>query len=398
MKPRILMVDDEEALVWSTGQRLERERPDLGFEGFVSPLEAIERIRNAPPDVLVTDLRMPGMSGLELLFEARRVAAHLPVVVISAYGSPEIQKELRARSAVEFLEKPVRFDALLAAIDRLRARGAGFSGAISLPMLPDLIQIYTLSMANGALTIRHGERSGTIWFERGAIVHACCGDLRAERAVYELLRWQGGAFSLDPAATPPERSITASWQEVLMEGCRLLDEDQRDQGGGQAVAVAGKGSLSAGALPLNAVETAELERMARLVTDQVRSATTDLVSLSVDFVAGRARVLEGETASGESWVDPVRAICGIAGRWVAPGDSPSSVEIVDGDFAVAIWWNRAGTGAAVIAARLGDLQKVPRFRAGVARAWSPEPVGANVVEAKAKEERWARSMTRARTS
>jgi hypothetical protein len=101
---------------------------------------------------------------------------------------------------------------------------SGFSGAISLPLLPDLIQIYTVSMANGALTIRRGMQSGTIWFERGAMVHATCEELTGEEAVYALLRWDDGRFSLDSSGEAPVHSITASWQEVLMEGCRRLDE------------------------------------------------------------------------------------------------------------------------------------------------------------------------------
>src|SRR5690349_15952355 len=100
----------------------------------------------------------------------------------------------------------------------------GFSGAISLPLLPDLIQIYTVSMADGALTIRRGTDMGTIWFERGAMVHAVCGEITGKEAVYALLRWNDGHFSFDGDETAPLRSITASWEEVLLEGCRRLDE------------------------------------------------------------------------------------------------------------------------------------------------------------------------------
>ena len=108
-------------------------------------------------------------------------------------------------------------------IELLRG-GAGFSGAISLPLLPDLIQIYTISLANGALSIRRGTDIGTIWFERGEMAHAVCGDIIGEEAVYQLLQWRSGYFSLDGDARPPMRSITASWQTLLMEGCRRLDE------------------------------------------------------------------------------------------------------------------------------------------------------------------------------
>jgi hypothetical protein len=110
-----------------------------------------------------------------------------------------------------------------AKIEELPAQ-AGFRGAISLPLLPDLIQIYTVSMADGALTIDRGTQTGTIWLEQGAIVHAVCGKKTGEEAVYELLRWEDGRFSLDTEARAPFHSIHASWQGVLMEGCRRIDE------------------------------------------------------------------------------------------------------------------------------------------------------------------------------
>ncbi|HEX7150234.1 MAG TPA: DUF4388 domain-containing protein [Thermoanaerobaculia bacterium] len=117
------------------------------------------------------------------------------------------------------------FTRLVNNVEPLR-RPEGFSGAISLPLLPDLIQIYTVSMADGALTIRRGAEHGTIWFERGDMVHAICGKETGEAAVYRLLEWQNGHFSLDPKGRASVRTITASWQNVLMEGCRRLDEAQ----------------------------------------------------------------------------------------------------------------------------------------------------------------------------
>lgn len=109
--------------------------------------------------------------------------------------------------------------------DERFVRHEGFSGAISLPLLADLVQIYTTSLASGALTISRGAEAGKIWFEHGAIVHAVCGELVGEDAVYQLLSWHDGNFALNQDERTPLRSITASWQQVLMEGCRRLDEE-----------------------------------------------------------------------------------------------------------------------------------------------------------------------------
>lgn len=227
MNPRVLMVDDEESLVWSLGRQFQHELPAWSFEGFSDPFVALERIRAAPPDVLVTDIRMPKMSGTELLVAARAVSPTLPAIVVTAYGTSEVLAAVQIRSNVEFLEKPVQFATLIERIRRLLTKGGGFSGPISLPLLPDLLQIYTLSMANGALTVRKGADLGTVWFERGEIVDAICGDQRGADAVYALLTWEGGSFSLDQHSVSNERTIHQNWQGLLLEGCRRLDESRQ---------------------------------------------------------------------------------------------------------------------------------------------------------------------------
>ncbi len=228
MSCRVFYVDDQEDIVWSTTKLLARKCPDLVVEGFTDPAVALAALRENPPDIMVTDLRMEEMSGLELLVAARKIIPDLPVILVTAYGGPDVTAALQGRSLVDYLEKPVRTETLVASIDRLLTRSEGFSGAISLPMLPDLIQVYTLTQTTGALSIRRGGSSGTMWFEGGSIIHATCGERSGETAVYELLSWQGGEFTLDTQAVPPERTITASWQEVLLEGCRLLDEAVRE--------------------------------------------------------------------------------------------------------------------------------------------------------------------------
>lgn len=134
---------------------------------------------------------------------------------------------MSARPLPSYDDHPSGFSSTEGEIALLRGR-EGFSGAISLPLLPDLIQIYTISLANGALTVRRGTELGTIWFDRGDIVHAVCGDEVGEEAVYAMLQWQSGHFALDPDARTSTRSITASWQNVLMEGCRRIDEAAPD--------------------------------------------------------------------------------------------------------------------------------------------------------------------------
>ena len=241
MSTRIVLVDDEADLVWSTRRRLESTRSDYRVEGFTDPEAALRRIEEDAPDALVTDLRMPTMSGLDLLVRARAAAPGLPAVVITAFGSPEAREEVRRRGSVEYLEKPCSLEALMSTIDGAVARRRGFSGAVSLS-LADIVQMHALARFTGTLRFTNGGDQANLYFAAGDIVDAECGALRGREAVYASLAWQGGGFVARPGEVSRERTITENWQAVLMEGCRRLDEGVRGPGDVLGGATQGEGN------------------------------------------------------------------------------------------------------------------------------------------------------------
>ncbi len=244
MTPRVIFVDDEEHLVWSLLHRVKQVRPDLTFEGFVDPREALARIEQAPPQALVTDMRMPGMSGVELLMQARSIVPGLPVVVATALGSSDLRAEIDTRGSVEYLEKPYPINALLAAIDAVLARRSSASDATALWSLPEIVQLHALARFTGALQVASGTETATLHFVSGEIHHARCGTLCGADAVYAVLAWQGGSINARNDEVTPERSVALGWQQLLMEGCQRLDASaciNKDNAGNRSPAVDGTG-------------------------------------------------------------------------------------------------------------------------------------------------------------
>lgn len=231
-KLKLLLVDDEESLLWSLAQRVRKERPNWSVATACDGVDALEALKATPFDGLVVDIRMPRMNGLEVVVAARAARPELPVVVMTAYPTNDVLQELRQRGSIEYLEKPFEFSSFLAAVERSldKNQTAGFTGSILVQTLPDVVQLYALSHATGALQVRCEEGHGVIWFERGQIPHAATDDKSGTEAFYEIMRWSGGAFSMKLGESPPEQSITVGWMELVMESCRLADEDQRDSG------------------------------------------------------------------------------------------------------------------------------------------------------------------------
>ena len=109
---RVMVVDDEEGLLELTTQAL----LEWGYQptGFGSARAAIDAFRAKPDefDVLLTDLRMPGMSGDILIREPRSLRPLLPVILISGYVGDVAQGGFGSEWADEVLTKPLRFSAL----------------------------------------------------------------------------------------------------------------------------------------------------------------------------------------------------------------------------------------------------------------------------------------------
>ena len=101
---KVLVVDDKEMMRDSVATILGRRGHSV--IAAASGKAALERIGNKRPDAVVTDLQMPGMSGLELLAEIRRIDEDLPVVFMTAYGSIDTAVEAMRSGADEFYAFP----------------------------------------------------------------------------------------------------------------------------------------------------------------------------------------------------------------------------------------------------------------------------------------------------
>src|SRR5437764_4809277 len=119
----ILIVDDEPDIAELFRQRFRREvRQGQYVLHFAdSGEEALRRLAEIRPELMVilSDINMPGMDGLELLREVRRLRPELPVLMVTAYGDDERRRRADELGAADFLTKPVDFDQLKQQLIRL---------------------------------------------------------------------------------------------------------------------------------------------------------------------------------------------------------------------------------------------------------------------------------------
>jgi DNA-binding NtrC family response regulator len=115
-KLKVLLVDDEQEFVESLSERLSLRNLTAGVA--LDGEQALEAVKQDEPDVMVLDLRMPGIDGIEVLRQVRKDHPGVAVVVLTGHGTEEDEKEAIRLGASAYLKKPVDVDQLVGVLHR----------------------------------------------------------------------------------------------------------------------------------------------------------------------------------------------------------------------------------------------------------------------------------------
>jgi DNA-binding response OmpR family regulator len=108
---KVLMVDDEEDFVKTLAERMQMR--DLDSDVALSGEAALQIVEDQVPDVMVLDLKMPGIDGMEVLRRVRKAYPQVQVVILTGHGSEKDEAEARRLGAFEYLQKPVDIEKLI---------------------------------------------------------------------------------------------------------------------------------------------------------------------------------------------------------------------------------------------------------------------------------------------
>ncbi len=113
---KILLVDDEEEFVKSLAERIKLR--ELGTDVAKNGEQALRMVQDEVPDVMVLDLKMPGIDGLEVLRRVKKAYPSVEVIILTGHGSEKDEKAARRLGAFDYLQKPVEIDSLVKNIKR----------------------------------------------------------------------------------------------------------------------------------------------------------------------------------------------------------------------------------------------------------------------------------------
>lgn len=222
---KVLIVDDEEDILWSLQNNLCNDSLQVDITAASSGEMALEILGNSEKiDLVITDIKMPGISGLDLLIEIKNRYPYTSVIIMTAFPSNEYKKEAILKGSLHFLEKPFDINGLREMVSLAIKEDNMFKGTVAGVGLTDVIQIKALSGINSALRVKDGEQQGVIYFENGQVIHAICDDMEGVEAFYQIMEFTGGVLDSINVTNLPPQTITVPVEALLIEGMRRLDE------------------------------------------------------------------------------------------------------------------------------------------------------------------------------
>jgi DNA-binding response OmpR family regulator len=221
---KVLIVDDEETLTWSMAKSLAKDKDKYEVMIANNGREALQLLKINKVDLVISDIRMPDINGLDLLVMVKKEYPETKVIIMTAYGSSDVQKEANQRGSLFYIEKPFEISDIRKIIIDLIGRKRGFQGKVVGLQLTDIIQMNCLSRLTTALIVTRDGEKGIIYFNEGEVVHAECGNQKGTEAFYKILSWQEGEFVSNIGFVPPVQTIYQSWEHLLVEAMRRDDD------------------------------------------------------------------------------------------------------------------------------------------------------------------------------
>jgi len=225
---KVLVVDDDQGMLLSLKEGLSKYDETFSILTAEDGISAVDELKNTTISLVVTDLKMPRMDGFSLFSHIMEHYPEIPVIIITGYSTPEMERLAREGGAIGYIAKPFMIDDLAKRIiTTLRKEADGGT----LHSVSSGIFLQLMEMEGKTCTVRLVEKfsgkQGVLFFLDGQLLDARCDGVRGEEAAYEVFSWDDVSLSIQNACPQRERRIHRDLQAILLDAMRLKDEFRR---------------------------------------------------------------------------------------------------------------------------------------------------------------------------
>jgi CheY-like chemotaxis protein len=219
----LLVVDDDAKL--RKMLRMHLERSGYKILEARNGTGALEILASHKVSLVLTDVRMPGLDGFELMAHLGTDYPALPVIVMSAYGTVETKQRFEEMGSLQVLDKPIDLKELKQRItESLQVSSQG--GTITGISVASFLQLIAMEQKSCMLEIYGRKRNkGVLYFKHGKLIDAVCNSLRGEPAAIESIAWENVLLNLKPLPKMTFQSqIVSDLTSLILESLKRKDE------------------------------------------------------------------------------------------------------------------------------------------------------------------------------
>ncbi len=221
----VLIVDDEKEFILSLIEGLGAYKDQFDVLAAENGKQAVEVLESKHIDLVVTDLKMPEMDGFELLEYLNANFHSMPVIVMTVFGTPEIEERLKATGTFKLLDKPISIEELEQCITKILDFTTK-EGVVSGISVENFLQMIEMEQKTCLLEIiREDRKKGGFYFKEGALYDAFTGDLKGEEAAIEIIIWENVDIKFKKIPKKKfRRRINKEIMSLVMEAMKSKDE------------------------------------------------------------------------------------------------------------------------------------------------------------------------------
>ncbi len=224
MIKKLLLVDDEEFFLEGLKDGLDEFKDKFITDICFSVEEAKKLQKKNKYDLIVSDIRMPKKSGLDLFVYLKRRKFKGGFIAMTAYGTEELLKNVRELGGLDVILKPFNFDWFKDKIFDYFA-DEGVSGTIESIDLTSLLQMINLEKKSTTVKIESSGDTGFLYFENGEIIHSIYKEFEGLDAAKHIISMNKGKFSFVKNGDMVPKSIDVPFVALMMDSIRSSDEE-----------------------------------------------------------------------------------------------------------------------------------------------------------------------------